>query len=100
MKLIDANKYFEIIRDDLEISGKSLRRVVDHLHEMETVDAVEVVHGRWIRKPIGKYAGVDEVCCSICGTWIGVVASDTAFIEAIKDLNYCHNCGARMDGGN
>lgn len=58
---------------------------------------VPVVHGKWIRKLIGKYTGVDEVCCSVCGCFIGVVASDTAFIEAIEGMNYCGNCGAKMD---
>lgn len=61
------------------------------------VDAVEVKHGRWTRKPIGKYTGVDEVCCSICGYFIGVVTSDTGFREAIEGMNYCSNCGAKMD---
>lgn len=60
------------------------------------VDAVEVVHGQWVRKPIGKYTGVDEICCSVCGCFIGVVPSDTAFIEAIEGMNYCPNCGADM----
>ena len=63
-----------------------------------TVDAVEVVHGRWIRKPIGKYTGVDEVCCSNCGYFVGVVARDAGFGEAIDGFNYCPNCGAKMDG--
>jgi hypothetical protein len=66
--------------------------------EAPTVDAVEIVHGQWIRNPIGKYTGVDEVCCSVCGCFIGVVFSDTGFKEAISGMNYCHNCGAKMDG--
>lgn len=39
-RFVDADKYFEVIRDDLEIRGESFRRVVDHLHEMETADVV------------------------------------------------------------
>ena len=42
-RLIDANKYFKIIRDDIEIRPMCFRRTVNHLNEMETVDAVEVV---------------------------------------------------------
>ena len=75
-----------------------LKMVAEWLNKAPTVDAVEVVHGRWIRKPIGKYTGVDEVCCSICGCFLGVVASDTAFREAIEGMNYCPNCGADMRG--
>lgn len=62
------------------------------------VDAVEVVHERWNRKQIGKYTGIDEVVCSCCGYFLAVVGTDIGFKEAIKDMNYCPNCGAMMDG--
>ena len=61
-------------------------------------EVAEVVHGRWNRKQIGKYTGADEVVCSCCGYFIAVVCSDTGFKEAIKGMNYCPNCGAKMDG--
>ena len=52
-----------------------------------TVDAVEVVHGRWIERPGVK----GQVYCSECAT-----------IEKSTDSNYksrrCPNCGAKMDG--
>ena len=64
-----------------------------------TVDAVEVVHGQWARKQIGKYTGTDEVVCSCCGCFLAVVGSDAGFKEATRDMNYCHNCGAKMDWG-
>ena len=54
-----------------------------------TVDAVEVVHGRWERNK--NY----DVVCSICKN------------EPLLDefghwdmSHYCPNCGAKMDGGN
>ena len=65
---------------------------------IESLGFPGAVHGRWTRKPIGKYTGVDEVCCSICDCFIGVVTSDTGFREAIEGMNYCPNCGAKMDG--
>lgn len=72
--------------------------IVDEIAaEMNSIDTVEMVCGKWIRKPIGKYTGADEVCCSICNYFIGVVSSDTGFKEAIKDMNYCNSCGAKMD---
>ena len=47
-----------------------------------TVDAVEVVHGRWI--PCGGCG----YRCSNCDFWV-----------AFRSLNnYCPNCGAKMDG--
>ena len=72
--------------------------VAQIINTAPTVDAVEVVHGRWARKQIGKYTGTDEVVCSCCGYFIAVTCSDTGFKEAIKGMNYCPNCGAKMDG--
>ena len=49
-----------------------------------TVEAVEVVHGRWIRKHL---LGCEPFyLCSIC--------------EKLhdQDYNFCNNCGAKMDG--
>ena len=52
--------------------------------EQPTVDAVEVVHGRWIGN------GIPESVlrgCSVCGFTCGA-----------PTFNYCPNCGAKMDG--
>ncbi len=74
-----------------------LEKVVNRLGEFEdqaeqTVDAVPVVHGRWISwkevfpKSVFNNIGRKKKCfCSYCG-----VLRD-------KD-NYCPNCGAKMDG--
>ena len=98
MKLIDADKYFEIIRDYLEISGKSLRRVVDHLHAMKTVDAVEVVHGKWIKDG-------ESIYCSACGFETSSLSPYIYVCDGEKWVpcyanRHCGNCGAKMDGGN
>ena len=61
----------------------ALKRMIDNA---PTVDAVEVVHGRWIVKG-------QDVFCSNCdkegghNEWGASVFSD-----------YCPNCGAKMDG--
>ena len=57
------------------------------LDETPTVDAVEVVHGRWL---IHKGHFHDFAECSLCGEDYG---KDTAMA-----MNYCPNCGAKMDG--
>ena len=49
-----------------------------------TVDAVEVVHGRW--RFCGSDRWNDAYVCSECGKM------------AMDDSNYCPNCGAKMDG--
>ena len=46
-----------------------------------TVDAVEVVHGRWVWD--NRFA---DYTCSECHNW------------DLKTPNYCSNCGAKMDG--
>ena len=47
-------------------------------------DVVKVVHGEWI------YKGIADMC-SVCGRWLVIE-------QASADLNYCPNCGAKMDG--
>lgn len=50
------------------------------VERMPTVDAVEVVHGRWIRKG-------NEMKCSKC---------KFIYYSNHDDFNYCPNCGADM----
>ena len=50
-----------------------------------TVDAVEVVHGRWERY-IDEEEDVHYYTCSACN------------YMAIPRYKYCPNCGAKMDG--
>ena len=64
------------------------------------VDAVEVVHGRWIDCK-GNTVGIDtDGCpvsscnCNVCGEWL------TASDEYACIGKYCPNCGAKMYGGN
>lgn len=49
-----------------------------------TIDAVQVVHGRWVYEK--TYQGMKYVC-SECGE-----------IPECFEPNYCPNCGAKMDG--
>ena len=57
------------------------------IDNIKGVDAVEVVHGRWVKKetmirsPFAKNA-----YCSVC-------LEETSYAH-----NYCPNCGAKMDG--
>lgn len=61
-----------------------------HINEMPTIDAVPVVHGRWIvwdEILAGIYHTVSE--CSECGF--------TTDKMQREEMLYCPNCGARMD---
>lgn len=64
-----------------KVSSSAYQKAWDILMDAPTVDAVEVVHGRWEEGyVIHKYG------CSCCG--------------ARQDVSspYCPNCGAEMDG--
>ena len=73
-------------------SRGSIRRIIEGL---PTTEAAPVVHGRW--KPVkynahcscGKSYGTYHYLCSACNR--------IAYAQPYG-LNYCPNCGARMDG--
>ena len=53
-------------------------------------DVAPVVHGRWVHEHISE--GYAWVMCSECKAVIHKILIN-------KRLNYCPNCGAKMDGG-
>lgn len=57
---------------------------MDIVDELPAVDAVSVVHGRWIDIP--DKSEWDQKMCSVCGDYF------------CCQNNYCPNCGAKMDG--
>jgi hypothetical protein len=61
----------------------------EDIDKLPTVDAVEVVHGRWEKAHITGY-----LKCNSC--------KDAFIYEEWLESgkwNYCPNCGAKMDGG-
>ena len=84
-RLIDADALIEHL-DRCIAESKGLMRSVCvaikcFVQQMPTVDAVPVVHGRWI---------TDEKGVTYCGRCR--IIDDYASVH-----NYCPNCGARMD---
>ena len=59
------------------------------LLEGDSVDAVEVVHGRWVEGGLFN----DLAKCSVCGAKHFTMG----FVYDNK-FSYCPNCGAKMDG--
>lgn len=85
-RLIDLDKIKPMDFPSYEMDGLD---VVRYLETLPTVDAVEVVHGRW--EPRTDVIGF--VRCSVC--------RDCNIYEDWADgkkWNYCPNCGAKMDG--
>ena len=92
MRLIDANAFiFEYCMNcgcGCDVNEECCATVCD-LRNAPTVDAVEVVHGRWeeATEQDEELGEIDSFKCSVCGklSWF--------------ETNYCPNCGARMMDG-
>ena len=99
-RLIDADALKLAIRDDAEITGRNYARMKMHINEAPTVDAVEVVHGRWEDRYGGKYAN-PVYDCSECKK-SALFRNDMDLLGSWKSVqylsDYCPNCGAKMDG--
>ena len=83
MRLIDADA--KELRQRININFGSVTRFIikSILKDAPTIDAVPVVHGRWISK-------TGRAMCSVC--------SDECWADSVLEYKYCPNCGARMDG--
>ena len=76
---------FENCRNCSTLCDWQVRELIE---QAELVDAVEVVHGEWEYNPRDAIEMMFTLPkCSICGH------------ESADALNYCPNCGAKMDGG-
>ena len=85
-RLIDAMKLVTKIAKKARFGRIEYDDVLAVIADAPTVDAVEVVHGRWIR---GEYEG--EYTCSVCGM---------EYCEADpseKPYNYCPKCGSKNE---
>ena len=94
-RLIDANALIEKKRQFCCGHGEYDYMVeLWHIENAPTVDAVEVVHGRWIA------SGCGFDCCSECRKVYADGYLTAMGIKPRTQFNYCPNCGAKMDGGN
>ena len=97
MRLIDADALNKAIAES-RISLHTMRlklRVSDIiliLQHAPTIDAVPVVHARWIYTGEMDEDGNCEANCSHCG------AGDKHRADLKDAVPYCWKCGARMDG--
>ena len=93
MRLIDADAIYDAVERRYKVSSgiehRCERDFLDLICSAETVEAVEVVHGRWEPHPHAYGFERCSVChdCCIWGEWADG-----------KKWNYCPSCGAKMDG--
>ena len=89
--------------------GVTVGEAICKLAELEDKDVVEVVHGRWLYD-----SGTERHFCSACNEYaMSVITNEPVYeydweenlqfshIETACDeqlTNFCHNCGAKMDG--
>ena len=88
-RLIDANALrkkaiWGKIRQGTVYESDAKLVTVGAIDTAPTVDAVEVVHGRWTTRTVANW--LYEEVCSVCG------------FCGCEEFNYCPNCGAKMDG--
>lgn len=104
MRLIDADAAVELLRRMVE----SYRMIgqIEYSHRLmgdvymlqnatvfPTIDAVPVVHARWVHRCRYIATEIREWCCSACGE-LPPGPNQCAY-----ELRYCPRCGAKMDGG-
>ena len=83
-RLVKAKEVEEIFNYEVSVAEKDPLDAFDSaIQNAATVDAAEVVHGRWIQSEPGYRL------CSHC-------MADVAIFSSHR--NYCPNCGAKMDG--
>ncbi len=78
------------VMDEYQYRGFTIREWADKiLNDEPTADVEPVKHGKW------KHVAGMNSKCSVCSHYFPV----TEFDSRPFDINYCPNCGAKMDGG-
>ena len=102
MRLIDADAYRAILGTMWDKSCDNIVRSVlcecmMQLHSVPTIDAAEVVHGRWEKEPPYTSLGGEYKKALICSECHSFFVSDGN--KPWQLHNYCPNCGAKMAKG-
>lgn len=95
-KLVYAEDVKDLINGLEELPWEE--NVDDLVDSLPTVDAVEVVHGRWVL--LAEFSD-GSICteCPVCGEEYTYKKGRLEHIGVeYAKYNYCPNCGAKMDG--
>jgi hypothetical protein len=82
-----VEEQYRLFKDDDEKQA-IVEGCIEALKFTPTADVEEMKHGAWIYSK--TYYTVDECNCSLCGQLMTTA-------EGVR-MNYCPNCGAKMDG--
>ena len=99
MRLIDADAFIDFIDAATTGAPSSLAfpsKVVDMIKSRPTVEAIPIVHARWVGESDGYADGLpvyDAWRCNECGYTIDDGTDDPDLLPA-----FCPNCGSNMDG--
>ena len=88
---IDRNELLELYQDDkldLTKTCVPVEVAIQNIKDMPAADVAEVVHGEWKNHR-----------CNACGDVNPTITEDFYGYYISNQLNYCPNCGAKMDGG-
>lgn len=87
-RLIDATKLLQVLDRNFGSMGEVLQQLIV---VQSTVEAVPVVHGKWIELGFSENERYGFIC-SICHN--DVAASKNI---PITEFKYCSSCGTKMD---
>ena len=94
MRLIDADAFIQMMEEKCDPESTLDPWVLSvcrgGVKMMPTVDAVKVVHGRWIDIDTETYTW--KIRCGRCGHERSMMSTGKTYPM------YCENCDARMDG--
>lgn len=87
---ISKKRVYKILTDLMTESGKEAKIMLSdakaQIYDEDSADVTKVRHGRWLDRT--QEPGWPIAECSVCGSHAGMFW-----------MNYCPNCGARMDSG-
>lgn len=102
MRLIDADELIDLIKErncgfcrdndnrhnNWHCRECEYNEVMSNIEDAPTIEAEPRKHGRWINIKVST-TGESSAECSECGAIVHTTFTST--------VNYCPNCGARMD---
>ena len=94
---IERDKIFSVWRSIP--APASVTSLAAAISQTPAADVAPVVHGRWIPRVNPQWPAHRHDVCSVCGWWNtrNALCYDGNHKPG-HSLNYCPNCGAKMDG--